>query len=75
MRILKLILKFVGIGIVIFLIYIVLGCLNAARQGIFDQKDEDGGPSINETIQKVFNKGREVIANDTLVIDTLETQK
>lgn len=52
--ILRFIGKIIGWGLLIFLTYFVLGCLNAAFQGIITQPDEDGGPSIKETWEKLI---------------------
>jgi hypothetical protein len=46
--------KLIGWGILIFLIYFILGCMHAAFQGIINMPDEDGGPSIKETWENLF---------------------
>ena len=46
--------KIIGLAILIFVIYFILGCYNAAFQGIITQPDEDGGPSIKENWENLF---------------------
>jgi len=46
--------KTIGLAILIFMIYFVLGCMHAAFQGIITIPDEDGGPSIKENWESLF---------------------